>query len=623
MSMHKMAAKPCRLIVIISMFLFLSLTDQAHASQDNFAEELFIKPLPSGHIYSHFQFTTTWNVDIQDQSAFSHYNLFPKSLGQIISKYSVRELHLSLTQGYWRPEKWGYPIVSAPPGAELWVWFHQNTQDIEQSWKELVNALSGLFCASLNFIDNTVTISPHLAFRPHGISSDNYASNSSYLKYATLPRENVCTENLTPWKKLLPCDSRAGISTLFSAIQLYNANYHSLAIHLRPICQDPSCSSPAVELSQSMSVVFDPPIRELSKQDWSLRKLFGRGLKGPCPLASISNVYVDITDNSTSNPVQLTPDPDSIIRTYRGGAERHYALYDLKTWNSPHQLMVSMKWNQKHQYVDINRPQIHIHRFITGYGQEKGGITCLLYNNDAKNFQTVVYLETVPWYIRLHFHTLKIRSYNRDLRPDWVKYIPGQDRSKAYMLEMVMTLPPSSVTTVSIEFDRAFLKWTEHPPDANIGFHISSAVVSTVLKHGENYTSPEQSDSRLEPSLTNPSNQKEFFIRLYSEILLIQLPTPDFSMPYNVICLACTVVAIAFGSLHNLTTRNFAPLDPSEKRGLKARLSMLFGKFRKSSKKAATDESEIKQEKEEKPLVNDQDSDTKDSESEKDSEGDR
>ncbi|KAF6088915.1 phosphatidylinositol glycan anchor biosynthesis class T [Phyllostomus discolor] len=30
-----------------------------------------------------------------------------------------------------------------------------------------------------------------------------------FLRYAVLPREVVCTENLTPWKKLLPCSSKA------------------------------------------------------------------------------------------------------------------------------------------------------------------------------------------------------------------------------------------------------------------------------------------------------------------------------------------------------------------------------------------------------------------------------
>ncbi len=54
---------------------------------------------------------------------------------------------------------------------------------------------------------------------------------------------------------------------------------------------------------------------------------------------------------------------------------------------------------------------------------------------------------------------------------------------------------------------------------------------------------------------------EEQFVRLHTETLLISLPTPDFSMPYNVICLACTVVAIAFGSVHNLTTRRFVVVD--------------------------------------------------------------
>lgn len=47
-------------------------------------------------------------------------------------------------------------------------------------------------------------------------------------------------------------------------------------------------------------------------------------------------------------------------------------------------------------------------------------------------------------------------------------------------------------------------------------------------------------------------------------------------MPYNVICLACTVVAIAFGSLHNLTTREFAATDPSKRKGLVAKVKAFF-----------------------------------------------
>lgn len=64
----------------------------------------------------------------------------------------------------------------------------------------------------------------------------------------------------------------------------------------------------------------------------------------------------------------------------------------------------------------------------------------------------------------------------------------------------------------------------------------------------------------------------EYFVRLHTETLLVSLPTPDFSMPYNVICLACTVIAIAFGSIHNLTTRRFVVYDEVKHASMLTRL---------------------------------------------------
>ena len=38
---------------------------------------------------------------------------------------------------------------------------------------------------------------------------------------------------------------------------------------------------------------------------------------------------------------------------------------------------------------------------------------------------------------------------------------------------------------------------------------------------------------------------------------ILRFPTPDFSMPYNVITLTSTVMALCFGSLFNLMVRHF------------------------------------------------------------------
>jgi len=78
---------------------------------------------------------------------------------------------------------------------------------------------------------------------------------------------------------------------------------------------------------------------------------------------------------------------------------------------------------------------------------------------------------------------------------DKTHFIPGKDRSRPHQLEVVFRLRPESITKISMEFDRAFLKWTEYPPDANHGFYINSAVISTMLPSAKQYTAVPQNGS--------------------------------------------------------------------------------------------------------------------------------
>lgn len=59
---------------------------------------------------------------------------------------------------------------------------------------------------------------------------------------------------------------------------------------------------------------------------------------------------------------------------------------------------------------------------------------------------------------------------------------------------------------------------------------------------------------------------------------MVSLPTPDFSMPYNVICLACTVVALAFGPLHNICTKELVLKPVGSPLSLTQKIMNLFKK---------------------------------------------
>jgi phosphatidylinositol glycan class T len=57
------------------------------------------------------------------------------------------------------------------------------------------------------------------------------------LKYSTLPSEIVCTENITPWIKLLPCGKYKGlVELLTNPSKLFDTSYNSIGIHFKHIC---------------------------------------------------------------------------------------------------------------------------------------------------------------------------------------------------------------------------------------------------------------------------------------------------------------------------------------------------------------------------------------------------
>lgn len=122
-------------------------------------------------------------------------------------------------------------------------------------WITLNNALSGLFCASLNFIDSTRTAKPVMTFEPAGDHSNSSLANL-HLLHGTLPREVVCTENLTPFLKLLPCKGNAGISTLLDGHKLFDASWQTMAIDIRPVCPEAS-SKCYIEMEQTVDMVLD------------------------------------------------------------------------------------------------------------------------------------------------------------------------------------------------------------------------------------------------------------------------------------------------------------------------------------------------------------------------------
>jgi phosphatidylinositol glycan class T len=154
-------------------------------------------------------------------------------------------------------------------------------------------------------------------------------------------------------------------------------------------------------------------------------------------------------------------------------------------------------------------------------------------------------------------------------------YQPAVDRSRPAVLEMALRLPANSLVKFTVSFDKVFLKYTEHRPDANRGFDVGYAVITAQLPREQGQIGYGGLDhmrifQEREAGLVQgrhgsggvSDREKEDKIRVYTDTLLVSLPTPDFSMPYNVITMTCTVISLFFGSVFNLMMRNFEVVKP-------------------------------------------------------------
>ena len=369
----------------------------AESAENN--EKLIVEPLTNKLVHARFEFVTSTSIENIENG---HYHLFPKALGEVLSKYEVDEMDVTLTQGIWRYRYWGIPLEGAsnPSGASIMVIFKHGTKDVDRKWKGLVNSLAGLICASLNFADEKRTTVPHYTFNPRGAVNADRKFDLSLLRYVNLPEEFVCTENLTPWKKLLPCFGKAGLSSLLAAKPLFDSNYHSISISVRPVCSNEQCDSVKTQLTQALSVVLDHTRGSYGDNNkFSIKSLFGKPVPATCAVATTSKVIIKSPETGIL-ALSLNP-PSSETST----TDAHiYSAFSLTE-----KFDVSASYKSQFGYVIPDAPMLYAHRYLSGYGQELGAIVCEITNNAEEDVQ-IIYTDNIPWYLRMYLHTLSLKS---------------------------------------------------------------------------------------------------------------------------------------------------------------------------------------------------------------------
>lgn len=183
-------------------------------------------------------------------------------------------------------------------------------------------------------------------------------------------------------------------------------------------------------------------------------------------------------------------------------------------------LNVEMKWPKEGDFHFPDRydsPTLLVSRIFSGYGQEHGRMELVLRNRQAIRERRVTYLEVLPWFIKPYLHTLSLKVEADDYDEDVDNLVRFQDDLTAplllsleyspspFQIEAQLRVPPQSTLRLTLEYDKSFLRYAQHPPDAHRGFDVAPAAI--LLENGS---------------------------KIYTNPGLIEVAVPDFSMPYNV-----------------------------------------------------------------------------------------
>jgi phosphatidylinositol glycan class T len=366
---------------------------------------------------------------------------------------------------------------------------------------------------------------------------------------------------------------------LLDGHKLFDASFQTMAIDVRPVCslEDGQCS---LEMEQSVDMVLDIarskrpkdnpiprplpmdqiecdtskgynahdtcfPLNKGTEPGWTLEEVFGKPLRGSCPL---------VEDGEDSSSVCINTPPERTIEIKSEGefSESRLASDTLRCYKPPVGADFDLVLPEQKMTTGLVRadPALFAARSINGHGQERGSTQAIIRNPSATEAVEFVYLESLPWFMKPYLHTLRATvdaSSESPIKETY--YRPALDRQRGTHLELRMVIPPGSTLTLTYEFEKAILRYTEYPPDANRGFDVAPAILRVLT--------PQAAD------------KKGIYIRTTS--LLLPLPTPDFSMPYNVIILTSTVMALGFGNIFNLLVRRFVGADevPAAAGGLK------------------------------------------------------
>ncbi|CAK9095461.1 unnamed protein product [Durusdinium trenchii] len=526
---------------------------------DHFQETLHLRALPR-IVDEPELYLARWEFEIQaeftDAFRTDHFDLFPSPIGKLLNAYpSIESFEATLTRGRWK-SAWGeVPWEFRPPGAVLATALAQanDTASTASAYRFLVSTLAGSLCASFEGMNPAVSaegevqLSNNAGARPLQLPSAWSAKGTSF-RLATLPYEPVCTENLTPWLKLLPCGRHRGLGALLSSLVLAvaEAPLTSLTLAAR--------SDERAAVRASLDVVLPGDAGSLPA--W-LKSFAARDV-AHC-------VAADSSELMFWWPGKAPVLPDT--RVLEMGERQVLVVPTMKFLQGSMAEFFSGPWSSERR---LHAPRVMRDMLSQeGRSERTHGRYLLRLSNEGRS-RHVRFLDQLPFFIRPLWHSLRAVWADGDREVE----LHGAEALKRLQLQFTssdglrsptdfsLSVELKSGGSVSLFLDvlKNFINFREFSYACEKGFDVGGAVwlddeaedaaAGTISTAG--FAAP------LGPSLRQHEAQPSSRLH-FTEGMLVMVPMPDFSMPFNVVALSSTAATFFFGSIFRFTATHHPP----------------------------------------------------------------
>ncbi|CAE7675432.1 Pigt [Symbiodinium sp. CCMP2592] len=379
-----------------------------------------------------------------------------------------------------------------------------------------------------------------------------------HVRLASLPYEPVCTENLTPWLKLLPCGRHRGLAALLASLVLPAAEAPLLSLSLVTTRDELS-----TVLSASLDVVLPSSSEDgaASLPDWL--KSFTERQVNHCPAAASSEIALW---SPGAVPQIIERIAESRLQPAGPAFRGQVSVFPTRALSQLENM--AQLFTGFPEETHITSKGLRVMRDMLsqeGRSERTHGRYLLRLSNHGAG-RHVRFLDQLPFFIRPLWHT--IRAVWRSENSDEVLELAGADALRHLALtftasdglrsptdlSLTVDLSPGSSLSVFLDVLKNFIPFREFSYACEKGFDVAGAVwldadldVAGSGAVGPNIIGP------LGPSLAQDARPGRNWRLHFTEGMLVMVPMPDFSMPFNVIALSSTAVTFFFGSVFRIT----------------------------------------------------------------------